>query len=261
MSRFPVFAFGALVAATVAAFFITQHLKVTTPLIAGFPRPYPPVINPVRGDTCDVTGQQLSHRVMSISFYLLHHSDHVDVRVVDASGHMVATLATNRFMPGGAHPKRIGFTWDGRTAAGSPAPDGLYYVKVHLIQQNRTLTISDNTGPLPVTVKTVAPQPVVTRIFPAVIAASHLTPVKIAYTGNEHRSGTILIYRLAPHQRPHLAKTFLTPWAAQSTTWDGKIGGVPALPGTYRIGLMVTDAACNTGYASPSSADEVVVQP
>ena len=38
-------AFGALVAATVAAFFITQHLKVSTPLLAGFPRPVPGVIS------------------------------------------------------------------------------------------------------------------------------------------------------------------------------------------------------------------------
>ena len=52
MRRFPVIAFAALVVATVAAFFITQHLKVTTPLIAGFPRPFPAAINPVRGTTC-----------------------------------------------------------------------------------------------------------------------------------------------------------------------------------------------------------------
>ena len=34
-------AFAALVVATVAAFFVTQHLKVTTPLIAGAPSPLP----------------------------------------------------------------------------------------------------------------------------------------------------------------------------------------------------------------------------
>ena len=39
MSRLPTGAFAVLVAATIAAFFITQHLKVTTPLIQGFPRP------------------------------------------------------------------------------------------------------------------------------------------------------------------------------------------------------------------------------
>ena len=74
MRRLPIFAFAALVAATVAAFFITQHLKVTTPLIAGAPRPAPEVINPLSGKRCS----GVDHRVMHISFYLLRRSDVVD---------------------------------------------------------------------------------------------------------------------------------------------------------------------------------------
>ena len=45
-------AFVALVIATVAAFFVTQHLKVTTPLIQGRPAPVPNTINPVYGGVC-----------------------------------------------------------------------------------------------------------------------------------------------------------------------------------------------------------------
>ncbi len=37
VSRLPVAAFVALAVATVAAFFVTQHLKVTTPLVTGRP--------------------------------------------------------------------------------------------------------------------------------------------------------------------------------------------------------------------------------
>ena len=44
MSRWPVATFVALAIATVGAFFVTQHLKVTTPLIAGFPAPVPSAI-------------------------------------------------------------------------------------------------------------------------------------------------------------------------------------------------------------------------
>ena len=40
-TRLSIVAFAALVAATIGAFFVTQHLKVTTPLIQGFPRPVP----------------------------------------------------------------------------------------------------------------------------------------------------------------------------------------------------------------------------
>ena len=39
MSRLSLGAFGALVVATVGAFFVTQHLKVTTPVIAGLTPP------------------------------------------------------------------------------------------------------------------------------------------------------------------------------------------------------------------------------
>ncbi len=39
MKRLPVAAFVALALATVAAFFFIQHLKVSTPLIAGDPCP------------------------------------------------------------------------------------------------------------------------------------------------------------------------------------------------------------------------------
>ena len=58
---------------------------VTTPLIAGFPRPYPPVINPVSGVSCDVTGQPLSHRRMVISFYLLHRADDACTRALGSA--------------------------------------------------------------------------------------------------------------------------------------------------------------------------------
>jgi hypothetical protein len=264
--RFPLLAFAALVIATVAAFFITQHLKVSTPLIAGFPRPYPPAINPRSGITCydPGTGKQIDHRVMSISFYLLHHSDNVDVWVVDPSGRVVATLATNRFMPGGSRPVRTQFVWNGREPNGLFAPDGRYYVEVRLIHQGRTVTISDNSGPVGFTVKTNSPRPTITAVTPPVISASRLTPVKIAYVGNEHRGGTVLIYRLLPNATPRLVKSFLTPWTGHTATWDGKIRGVPAPVGTYLIRLMVTDAACNIGYSTPApstaASNEVVVR-
>lgn len=261
MNRFSLFAFGGLVTATVAAFFITQHLKVTTPLIAGFPRPDPQVINPRSGGVCydPASGRNVNNRVMSISFYLLHHSDSVDVWIADPFGRRVATLATDRFMPGGSHPVREQFTWDGRDSSGAFAPDGRYYVKVRLIHQARTVTISDNSGTLPVTVKTMAPKPVITEVSPSVISASHLASVKIDYMGNENRGGTILISRLRLHRRPLLVKSFLTLWKGQSATWDGKIRGRPAPVGAYLIQLSVSDAACNTGVSSASALSNQVV--
>jgi hypothetical protein len=247
VTRLPVAAFGTLVAATVAAFFITQHLKVTTPLIAGFPRPYPPAINPVSGVTCydPATRKQVNYRLMKISFYLLHHSDRVDVWVIDRRGRKVATLASARFMPGGSHLVRTQFVWNGWERGGVLAPDGVYYVRVRLIHQRRTVTISDNSGPVPFRIITTAPKPVITRVAPHLIHSSHPTAVRIAYAGNETRLATILIYRVGRRQRPQLVKSFLS--KGQTAVWNGLIRRHPATPGRYVIGLQVTDAACNTG--------------
>jgi hypothetical protein len=145
-------------AATVAAFFIVQHLKVSLPLISGVTPPSPPEINPLSGRSCVDPGRGKQIGPASrISFYLLHASDRVDVYIVDQSGtRTIATLARSRFMKASLFPHEVPtfFTWNGRRQDGSIAPDGTYYFNVHLIHQGRTLTISDNSGPLPVRVDT-----------------------------------------------------------------------------------------------------------
>jgi hypothetical protein len=158
MSRLPVVGFLALVAATVAAFFIVQHLKVSLPLISGVTPPTPAEINPLSGRSCvdPVRGKRIGP-ASEISFYLLHASDRVDVYIVDQSGtHTIATLASNRFMKASLFPHEVPtfFVWNGRNQNGAIAPDGTYYFNVHLVHQGRTLTISDNSGPLPVRVDT-----------------------------------------------------------------------------------------------------------
>ena len=83
-NRLSLVAFAGLVAASIAAFFVTQHLKVTTPLIAGgagAPRPVPAVINPRHPVQCGGVGSGST----TISFYLQHRSDDVIVSVVNAA--------------------------------------------------------------------------------------------------------------------------------------------------------------------------------
>jgi FlgD Ig-like domain len=253
------------VVATVAAFFITQHLKVSTPLLAGFPRPVPAGINPVSGIECydPAVRKTLDYRQMMISFYLLNQSDNVDVWVVNRRGSKVATLATGTFMPGGSHPVRKQFAWDGHEPGGNLAPDGVYYVRVHLIHQARTLTISDSSGPIPFRVITTPPQPRVTLVTPRQIRASHPAPVRVDFTGNGSRLATVLIYRLnGGGQKPALVKSFIT--GGQSAVWDGRIRKQAASAGTYLIGLEVTDLACNTGRypasLSPLPPDAAVAE-
>jgi hypothetical protein len=249
MTRSSQIVLAALVAATVAAFFIAQHLKSTTPIIAGDPHPSPSAIAP--GSTA--CGGK--YKRMLISFYLLHRADDVDVFVVDSSGAIVRTLATGRHMRRGVRNPDGDFGWNGREDNGTLAPDGAYHVKVVLIHQNRTYTI-----PSPVRVITQAPRPRVTGVsvagkVPAILPASATAPsdphgagARITYSGNEHRNVDVLVYR-TDVTTPHLVKRFVA--SSSPAYWDGKIAGSPAPAGTYLVGLEVTDAACNTGTFPP----------
>lgn len=158
MRHFQLGGFLVLVAATVAAFFIAQHLKVSTPLISGVAGPAPAEINPLSGRTCyDPVRRERIGPKSRIRFYLLHASDRVNVYVVNQSGtRTIATLARDRFMQARLFPHevRTTFTWNGREQDGSIAPDGVYYIDVHLIHQGRIVTLSNNSGPLPVRVNT-----------------------------------------------------------------------------------------------------------
>jgi N,N-dimethylformamidase beta subunit-like, C-terminal len=240
VNRLPFLAFGALVAATVGAFFVTQHLKVTTPLIAGFPAPDPSTINPVSGTTCGGT----DYRGTMISFYLLYRTDDVDVFVVDQSGAIVRTVAVGRHMRRGVRKPDGVFYWNGREDNGSVAPDGTYHFRIALLQQGRTVDLTSE----PVRVKTTPPRPVVVGVSPSLIPQRR-TAVTIRYAGNENRGGTVRIYRTDLAGGPRLVKSFPTPWRGQTASWDGTVAhGRPAPAGTYLVGLDVTDAACETGH-------------
>jgi hypothetical protein len=237
-------AFAVLVVATIGAFFVTQHLKVTTPLIQGFPQPVPGAINPLHGVNCG----KYNSGSTTISFYLQHRGDVVDVYVVNADDEIVRTVASGRNMRKDVRKPDGVFHWDGRLADGQVAPDGTYHFRVALLRQGRTI---DLTG-VPVKVKTAPPRPVVLSVSPSVIpTASGSRKVTIHYAGNEDRGGTILLYRTDVPGGSRLVKTFLTPWNGHTAVWDGTILGRPARAGTYLVGIEVTDAACNTGRWPP----------
>ncbi len=226
-ARLSIAAFGALVVATVAAFFVTQHLKVTTPVITGMSHP-----QPFSPGTCKPT----TH----ISFYLLHRSDDVSIYVIDSNGTIVRTLVTGMYMRARPPVRRV-FVWNGREDNGSLAPDGTYYFRVGLARQGRSI---DLTG-YPAELKTVAPRPVVTRIDNALLPLG--AGAVIHYAGNESRGGMIHVYRTDLPGAPRLVWSFPTPWRGEQAIWDGRVHGAPAPAGTYLIGLSVTDRACNTG--------------
>jgi hypothetical protein len=241
-TRVSIAAFAALVAASIAAFFVTQHLKVSTPLIAGgksAPRPVPPVINPRHPVQCGAVNTGAT----TISFYLQHRSDDVIVSVVSAEDDaVVRTVADGRHMRKDVRIPDGVFHWNGRLADGTVAPDGSYYFRVTLIHQNRTIDLTD----VPVKVKTTVPHPVITSVLPTMIAPAG--KVTIHYAGNENRGGTIVLYRLGTaNGSARLIKQFLTPWKGHTAVWDGTVAQQqPAPAGRYLLSLEVSDAACNT---------------
>jgi N,N-dimethylformamidase beta subunit-like, C-terminal/FlgD Ig-like domain len=236
MRRLPVAAFGALVVATVGAFFVTQHVKVSSPLVNGASRSRG-AFSPLHGGVCGL----FDARVVSFSFYLQHRSDDVDVFVTDQSGNIVRTLATGKHMLGGTHAVRAHFLWDGYQDNHKVAPDGIYYFRVALLGQGPTI----NETALPVIVKSSLPHPVVRGVSPSVAAPGE--PVTINYT-DSHRSGNVLIYRTdRPNWWQHPLSSIATKWNHNSIVWNGRISGRPAPPGTYLFGFTMTDGACNPG--------------
>ncbi|MFL5831003.1 MAG: FlgD immunoglobulin-like domain containing protein [Solirubrobacteraceae bacterium] len=245
MRRLPVAAFAVLVAATVGAFFVTQHLKSSTPLYAGFPKPNPQWINPLHGVSCGAP--PVDHRATTISFYLLHRADDVDVYVVDRDGAIVRTVASGRHMRIGVRRPDGVFNWNGRTDAGGVAPDGVYHFRVALRRQGRTLEIRTQPGEgvATVTVRTVPPHPAVLDVAPSLIPVrGH--PVRIHYRGNTYFNGVVHIYRTDAFGRVHLVESMPTANGARAT-WDGRVAGAPAPAGTYLVGFDAVDPACNVG--------------
>ncbi len=251
-SRWPLAAFISLAVATFGAFFIVQHLKVATPLINGFPAPFPRTFNPVAGGVCRLrTGRgvarAVSFRRMKVSFYLQNRADAVDVYIVDPAGRQVRQIGFDARM---RVKVRRTFYWDGRLADGSIAPDGEYEIRVDLIHQGRSFVISDqSTGaPEPVTVDTAVPRPVVTAVTPASIPASGGRVVAIRYSGAVPgvRRVRVLIYRAAGG-RLRLVKGFEASPRASTVSWDGMIAGRPAPRGSYLVAVRVTNSACTTG--------------
>jgi hypothetical protein len=264
-ARWPVSAFIALVIATVGAFFVIQHLKVTTPLINGFPAPVPSVINPVSGGTCLVrlgkgTPKPVSFRQMKVSFYLQNRADDVNVYIVKPDlTTIVRQIGSDVHMQTRPHPTRHAFAWDGRLPNGSVAPDGKYYIRVKLIHEGRSVLISNSSGPRPVTVQTAIPPVTVTGVTPATITPQ--SPATIRYTGTVGQRPEIRMYRLAA-KGMRLVKQFAASTRQGRTVWDGTVAGPrPAPRGRYLIVVGYTNRTCNTVQSprSPAAAPHAVV--
>jgi hypothetical protein len=261
--RLPPIAFGVLVAATVAAFFVTQHLKVATPFLQGAPAPLPAAFDPVSGvrgqgepRACwsrpakGAVSRPVDYRSTYTTFYLQHQSGHVAVYIVNASGDVVRTIASDYDFPRTyVRNPPSAFRWNGRDDDGLLAPEGTYYYRVVLIGRGRTVTIEK-----PVRVITTPPRPVVTRVSPSLISpvASGAAPTParavIRYDAGAYaKSAQAIVFRTDLPGPPRQVFSFGVAAHGHRAVWNGLIRGRRAPAGTYLIGLHVLDQACQSG--------------
>jgi FlgD Ig-like domain len=261
VKRLPWAVFAVLAVATVGAFFLTQHLKTSNPLINGSPRTDPPAINPLHGQVCvDLNGQRVSYRRTKIGFYLQSKADTVTVSVINSDGNPVATAAgSGRLLQPGAHHYAF-FTWNGRLSDGRLARAGTYSFRVYL--QHRDANFLITTPGATVQVIYATPRPVVTSVRLTGSATASAGPATIAPTadstgtagtvtihwrGNGYRGAQIDIYRTDAPGGVKLVKHYGINPRLHTAVWNGLIGGLPAPAGTYLIGITAIDKACNTG--------------
>jgi hypothetical protein len=250
--RAPQSVFGLLVLASIAAFFIVQHLKITLPLINGDPLPLPSAFNPVDGQVgpgepalChhrqpDGRVVAVDYRQTYVTFYLQHQAAHVDVEIVTAAGRVVRTLVRDYYMPLDRRNPPAAFVWNGRQDDGRIAPAGVYYYRVRLLELHRAVLIDR-----PIRIITAAPRPSIVRLTPSQAAAG--TRVRIVYAGAQGDRNQLLLY-----SHGALVKRFTIPSERTQAIWNGLIGGAPAPPGRYLLAIRAIDPACNIG-SYPSS--------
>ena len=236
--------FAALVAATVAAIFLTQHLKVSLPLLQGYPNPVPAAFNPVSGRVCKTAaGRVIDFSKTWISFTLAK-SDTVDAYIFNSAGQLVDTVRTGQPIPAQVRSPR--FYWGGKQSNGEYAPAGTYYWRFVLEHENRTIELTNK----PIQVITTVPHPVVTSVRltgssatagpggggAAAAGPPIITPKKqsvtIHFTKADYQEAMVMLWR-TDGGKAHLA----TEWPVANPTlgvaaWNGWIHG-SAGPGRH----------------------------
>jgi hypothetical protein len=223
--------FGVLVAATISAFFVTQRLKRSTPVIERvfFHQVFSP-----NGD-----GRKDTVRLR----FDLPEPEEVTVFVVDEGGDEVATLAEERRLPRGTHR----FTWDGRADGGGAAPDGRYRLRVTLRGEGRSVT-----APRRLELDTTPPRPRIVAATPPNVTPGLPTArgrVRIRYRGDRDPAPVFTVFRTDGGD-PRRVRRFEGPRFRGTAVWDGRLDdGSFAPEGTYAIAVTTQDRAGNRGSA------------
>jgi hypothetical protein len=221
--------FVVLVLATVGAFLVIQRLKRGTPVATK--------IHLQRYVSPNGDGR-LDRAV--VQFKLPKADDSVTVSITDANGDEVRRLADRRLRKG-----RHRFHWNGRDGSAAIVPDGFYYLRVVLNGEGRGSFSRDG-----IEVITKPPRAKLVSAEPARIAPGARQAVTIKFQGPSHDPAQISVYR-TDQGPPRLVTRFDAPAGQQTATWDARIAGRPAPPGTYAFGVTVRNVAQVAGSSPP----------
>ena len=220
--------FALMVLATAGAFFVTQRLKRSDPIVERvFFYQWVSPNGDGRKDTVNVR-------------FDLPEAQRVTVSIVNARSDVVRTLAEDRFLGEGTHP----FRWDGRTDDGLVAPDGIYRLRVGLREEGRSVT-----APRQLYLDTRAPRPRIVAVTPPTLVPGSDTPrarARIRFTGPTNPAPRVAVWRTDGGKARQVAG-FVGRRGRQTATWDGLVDGRPAPEGSYAFSVTVQDRAGNDG--------------
>jgi hypothetical protein len=210
-----------LLVATAAAFAVTERLKLTRSAISGT------LVSRSFSPKCGCSRKMANVRIV------LRRADTLDVTVVDAHRHDIATLFTRQRFPRG----ETKFRWDGVVDTGGLAADGTYQVKIHLERQHQTIVL-----PNKIVLDTKPPE-----IVEATPNREDFSPdgdkqadfVRIAYTLS--KQAHVILYLGG---RRILGPTYRHP-STGSLSWYGLAHGRLVRPGSYTLEVGAVDLSGN----------------
>ena len=218
---------AALLAATSAAFVVTEKLKLTPSPIKG------PTVAKVFSPTCDCPTSSAEIR------FRLRQPDRVSVEIVDSGGQVVRELARDRRQG----RRFVSYVWDGRDDAGRIVGEGTYKPRVHLARQRRTIVMPNR-----IRVDTTPPHVTTFTARPLVISPDgdgRFDRAKIRYRVDEKAVVELYVDGVRALRRLGTRTT-------GTMDWFGTAGGEPLPQGTYTLRLVARDVAGNLGPRSGS---------
>ncbi len=220
--------FALFVIATGGAFFVTQRLKRSTPIVTRV------FFYQWVGPRCHCSKSHVTLR------FDLPKAQRVTVSLVNHEGEVVRTFADDRFLAKGTHP----FVFDGRDRDGFALPDGAYRLRVGLREEGRSLT-----APRVLHVDNRPPRPRIVAVTPPTLvpgSSDRRGRVRIRFTGPSNPAPVIGVWR-TNGPKPVRVDQFTGRRGRQTASWNGLVGGKPAQIGSYAFSVTVEDKAGNRG--------------